>query len=213
VQVQKGLGFDTDRPAEPSAKTIHGASLGSPQVMLCFASAHGKPRSLSFSVYVQVLKGLGADTDRKGQPYSKTILQASSRLRPRAARIATAPGTLVLFHSVHVAEGLSADTDHPAEPSAKTFHGASSGSQQVLLCFCLCTWGTSFPFILCLCTCPQGPGRRHPPPSSTLGKDNSPGQLPVAPKGCLHCNCTNDIRSVSFCACCGGAERRHRPPS
>jgi len=86
-------------------------------------------------IYRQVAEGLGADTNRPAQPYSKTIHQASSRLSPRYACIAIAPGTLVLFHSVHVAEGLSVDTDYSAESPVKTFHGASSGSPQVLLCF------------------------------------------------------------------------------
>jgi len=67
-QVHNWLGGDTDRPAEPSAKTIHGASSGSPQVMLCIATAPGKPRSLSLYAYVQVHKGLGAYTDRTAQP-------------------------------------------------------------------------------------------------------------------------------------------------
>jgi len=143
-------------------------------------------------IYRQVAEGLSSDKDRPAQPSAKTIRLASSRSCPRAACIATAPGTLVLFHSVHVAEGLCADTDHPAEPSAKTIHGSSSGSPQVLLCF------ASAPFILFLCASPQGAGRRHRPPSSTLVQDNSLGQLQVAPHGCLHGLSTWDTRSISF---------------
>jgi len=68
MQVQKGLGRDTDRPAEPSAKTIHLDSSGSPQVLLCFPSAPGEPRSLPFYNYVQVHKALGDDTDSPAEP-------------------------------------------------------------------------------------------------------------------------------------------------
>jgi len=68
VQVYEVMGGDTDRPAEPSDKTIHGASSGSPQVLLCFASAPGENGSISFYAYVQVHKGLGADTEIPAQP-------------------------------------------------------------------------------------------------------------------------------------------------
>jgi len=98
-------------------------------------SAFGALVTFHSLIYRQVAELLSADTNRPAQPSAKTIQWASSRLRPSAACIATASGTLVLFHSVHVAEGLSADTDNPAEPSAKTFHGASRGLPQVLLYF------------------------------------------------------------------------------
>jgi len=126
VHIAERLSADTDRPAEPSAKTINWASSGLLQVMLCFASAPGQPCSFSLYAYVQVQKGLGADTDRKGQPWAKTIQRGSSRLRPWAACIATAPVTIVLFQSVQVHNWLGSDTDHPTETSGKTIHGASS---------------------------------------------------------------------------------------
>jgi len=116
VHVAEGLSADNDHPAETSSKTFHGASSGSQQVMLCFASAPGEPRYLSLYAYVQVHKGLCAETDRPAQPYSKTIRRASSRSPLRAACITTTPGTLVLFHSVQVHKGLGGDTDRPAEP-------------------------------------------------------------------------------------------------
>jgi len=99
------------------------------------ASAPGTLITFHSLIYRQVAEGLSDDTDHPAQPSEKTIYWASSRLRCNAACIATAPLTLILFHSVHVAEGLRAATDHPAECSAKTFHGYSSGSNQVLLCF------------------------------------------------------------------------------
>jgi len=119
----QGVGGDTNSPAEPSAKTIHVASSDSAQLLLCFVSEPGEP-------------GFRPTSSTLGQDNSPGQLPVT----PSSACIATAPGTLVLFHSVHVAEGLSADTDHPAEPSAKTIYGESSGSAQVMICFASATW-------------------------------------------------------------------------
>jgi len=101
----------------------------------CMSSAPGTLVPFYSLIYRQVTGGLSGDTYHPAQPSAKAIHRATYRLRPIAACIATAPGTLVLFHSVHGVEGLSADTEHPAEPSAKTIHRESSGSNQVMLCF------------------------------------------------------------------------------
>jgi len=80
------------------------------------ASVPGTLVPFNSLIYRHVAEGLSADTDRPAEPSAKIIHWASSRLRNWAACIATAPGTLVLFHYVHVAEGLFLDTDRPAEP-------------------------------------------------------------------------------------------------
>jgi len=68
VHVAEGLSANIDHPPKPSTKTFHLTSSSSPQVLLFFASAPGKPRSLSFYDFVQVHKVMGADTNRPAHP-------------------------------------------------------------------------------------------------------------------------------------------------
>jgi len=211
-QVAEGLSADTDRPAQPSAKTIHRASSQSRPRVACIATA---PLTLVLFNYVHVAEGLSEDTDHPAEPSAKTFHGPSSGSPQVLLCFASVPGeprSLSFYAYVQVHKGQGADTDHLSQLYPRQFVGPTPGRAQGQLSLQL-HLGHSFCFILCKST----RGFAATPTTQLNPRPRQfTGSAKVRTGSALLCLCTGGTWfNLIICLCTSpqGAGRRHRQPA